>query len=70
MKNFIKKLLSDSNEISSKRFSLIVSLILLIVYFISIFFINLPEYVMWGLISIITSAAGLGTIEKFKNYGK
>jgi len=65
MNEFFKKMLSDSPEVSSKRFIAIVGLFLLFIAEIAIFFkIVVPMALIYSLVGLITGSAGLTTVEK------
>jgi hypothetical protein len=65
MKEFIKKLFSDSPEVSSKRFIAIAGLFLLLLAELAIFIkIAVPMALIYSLVGLISAAAGLTTIEK------
>ena len=65
MKEFFKKLLSDSSEVSSKRFTSLYSLgLFTAVVIVSLFGIAVPQYIVYGLVVLITGSAALTLGEK------
>ena len=63
MKDFIKKLLSGGDEVSSKRFALVVSLFLHVAMITCAFFkITIPEYLFYGNLGLLTGLAGLTVV--------
>jgi hypothetical protein len=63
MKDFIKKLLSGGDEVSSKRFALVVSLFLHVAMITCAFFkISIPEYLFYGNLGLLTGLAGLTVV--------
>lgn len=65
MKNFLKKLFSDSNEISSKRLVMIVTLLLIVIGFsCNLFGIIIATHIWNGIIILCGSAAGITALEK------
>jgi hypothetical protein len=67
MKEFLKKLLSEGDAQSSKRFSALLTLLVyLALTFVTVFKSEgiLPEYIQDGLLMIIIGGLGLTSIEK------
>jgi len=68
IKEFFKRLISGNDDsISSKRFTMLYGMLVLLAVIILIAVgIVIPEYVFWGLTSLILAGAGLSVVEKFR----
>jgi len=67
MKEFVKKLLGDGTDISSKRFwGSVTMVVMLVSYFISVFMeIKVPEFMWDGLMWIVLGMFGGSVLDKF-----
>lgn len=67
MKSFLKKLISDNNEVSSKRvLSLYFTLLFTGVVIVHLFGIIVSETIIWALVGLIGAGFGFTSVEKFK----
>lgn len=67
MKEFIKKLFSAGDEISSKRvLSLFFAIIFAVVVVVHLTGVVVADNIIWALVALISSGAGMSTIEKFR----